>query len=131
MNDQAEARRRKPMTMKNEQVQEQPAIPTLPPATGSASRDEEIETLISGMTVARKAILEDLSRRHKEGDKTVKMNGNSQSEYDDDGPRNYISGAGEIDCPVCKAAKLRYSRASYNGHVHAACMSAKCVRWME
>ena len=100
-------------------------------AHGSASRDEEIKTLITRMTVARKAILEDLSRRHREGDKTVKMNGSSQSEYDDDGPRNYISGAGEIDCPVCKEAKLRYSRASYNGHVHAACMSDKCVRWME
>ena len=73
------------------------------------------------ITIARKAILEDLARRHKEGDKNVKLNG----------PRNYISGAGEIDCPACKAGKLRYSRAAYNGHVHAACSNGECVRWME
>ena len=89
------------------------------------------KALAAGMTAARTAILEDLNRRHKEGDKTVKMNGHSQSEYDDDGPSNYVSGAGEIDCPVCKSAKLRYSRAGYNGHVHAACMNGNCVRWME
>lgn len=40
--------------------------------------------------------------------------------------------AGVIDCPVCKAAKsLAYSRAGYNGHVHAACKTAGCVAWME
>lgn len=82
------------------------------------------------MAIARKAILDDLDRRYKAGDNTVKMNRHSQG-YDDDGPTNYVSGAGEIDCPVCKAAKLRYSRAGYNGHVHAACMNDKCVRWME
>jgi len=36
-NDQAEARRRERMTMENEQDSEQPAIPPLPPATGSAA----------------------------------------------------------------------------------------------
>lgn len=38
---------------------------------------------------------------------------------------------GEIDCPVCKKGKLRYSIARYNGHIHAACTNQECVRWME
>lgn len=38
---------------------------------------------------------------------------------------------GEIDCPVCKTGKLRYSQAGYNGHIHAACSTEDCVRWME
>ena len=80
---------------------------------------------------ARKAILEDLARRLKEVDKTVTINRRSKSPYGDGDVRDYISGAGEIDCPVCKKAKLRYSRAAYNGHVHAACMSRTCVQWME
>lgn len=39
---------------------------------------------------------------------------------------------GVIDCPVCKAVgSLRFSRAGYNGHIHAGCMTTDCVRWME
>lgn len=39
---------------------------------------------------------------------------------------------GEIDCPVCEGKKtLRFSRAGYNGHIHAACTTEDCVRWME
>lgn len=38
---------------------------------------------------------------------------------------------GEIDCPVCKNGKLRYSIAGVNGHIHANCTTAECVRWME
>lgn len=38
---------------------------------------------------------------------------------------------GAIDCPVCKAATaLAYTIAS-NGHVHAACSTKDCVRWMQ
>lgn len=96
-----------------------------------SERDQEIEALFAGINTAREAIISDLSLRHKQGDKTVQMNGRSQSMYDEGDLLNFISGAGEIDCPVCKAAKLRYSRSSYNGHVHAACMNDKCVRWME
>jgi len=43
-------------------------------------------------------------------------------------------GRGIIDCPVCKSGKLRYSKAAYNdynGHIHAACTTKNCVRWME
>ena len=103
----------------------------LPPARGSASRDEEIKKLIEGMAIARKAIIEDLMRRYKAGDKTVKMNGHSQGIDDEGEPSNYVSGAGEIVCPVCESGALRYSRASYNCHVHAACSHEGCVRWME
>jgi len=40
-------------------------------------------------------------------------------------------GSGIIDCPVCGTGKLRYSRAACNGHIHAACSTETCVRWME
>lgn len=42
------------------------------------------------------------------------------------------NGAGVIDCPVCGVAEsLRFSRAGYNGHIHAQCRTADCVSWME
>lgn len=39
--------------------------------------------------------------------------------------------SGEIECPICKAGKLRYSVASLNGHIHAGCTTENCVAWME
>jgi hypothetical protein len=40
--------------------------------------------------------------------------------------------SGVIDCPACGGSKtLHFSRAGYNGHVHAGCETANCVRWME
>lgn len=40
--------------------------------------------------------------------------------------------AGTIDCPACGTVEsLRFSRAGYNGHIHAACKTEGCVRWME
>lgn len=39
---------------------------------------------------------------------------------------------GTIDCPVCGGtASLRFSRAGYNGHIHAGCSTENCVSWME
>ena len=39
---------------------------------------------------------------------------------------------GVIDCPACNGAKtLQFSRAGYNGHIHARCTSKDCVSWME
>lgn len=38
---------------------------------------------------------------------------------------------GVIDCPICKGGKLRYMRSGLNGHIHAACTTDSCVRWME
>ncbi len=46
--------------------------------------------------------------------------------------RGTPSNSGTIDCPACNGVKtLRFSRAGYNGHVHAACTTEGCVRWME
>lgn len=44
-----------------------------------------------------------------------------------------VGGAsGAIDCPVCKIPKaLKFSRAGYNGHIHAQCATKGCVCWME
>jgi len=35
-----------------------------------------------------------------------------------------------IECPVCKG-RLHLSQSAYNGHVHGACETDGCVRWME
>lgn len=40
-------------------------------------------------------------------------------------------GYGELLCPVCKTGILKYSVASYNGHIHGSCSTDGCVRWME
>lgn len=40
--------------------------------------------------------------------------------------------SGRIGCPVCgKADALAFSRAGYNGHIHAQCSTSGCVGWME
>lgn len=42
------------------------------------------------------------------------------------------SASGAINCPVCGGDKsLRFRRAGLNGHIHAACTTEGCVRWME
>lgn len=45
--------------------------------------------------------------------------------------RGNPSVGGKIKCPCCESGTLAYSRAGYNGHIHAACDNAECVRWME
>lgn len=83
--------------------------------------------------IARDAVLEDLKRRFFENDKMVKAIDPKSAHhwFEPMKQKNCFSGAGEMQCPVCKAGKLRYSRAGYNGHVHAACSTETCVRWME
>lgn len=45
---------------------------------------------------------------------------------------NRKGGQGRIDCPVCGAKdSLAFSRAAYNGHIHARCSTAGCTNWME
>jgi hypothetical protein len=40
--------------------------------------------------------------------------------------------SGVIDCPACGGKQtLRFTRAGYNGHIHAGCTTTDCVRWME
>lgn len=40
-------------------------------------------------------------------------------------------GVGEIPCPGCENGTLRYSVASYNGHMHGRCSTPGCASWME
>jgi len=92
----------------------------------------EIKRLVENVSTARRVILEDLKARYKAGDKTVKANTQWSSEYDNvDESGNFFTGAGKLACPVCKTGELRYTRSSYNGHVHAACTTKGCVSWME
>lgn len=93
--------------------------------------DEEVQGHVVKYTIARAAILKDLDERHKSGDKSVSFSKHSQGIQDGGEPSNFLSGAGSIDCPACKTGKLSYRRSSYNGHVHAACSTSGCVRWME
>lgn len=73
---------------------------------------------IPNILKARTEIIADLTKRFAEGETNVAKE------------HGVIHGAGSIDCPVCEKGTLRYSRAS-NGHVHALCTNADCVRWME
>ncbi len=93
--------------------------------------NEEFKERFARIEIARKAILEDLKLRAKSGDVNVKPL-DPECEHRWHKPQdNYYSGAGEMDCPVCKTGKLRYARSPYNGHVHARCMTDGCVAWME
>lgn len=40
-------------------------------------------------------------------------------------------GSAKIKCPCCTGGELRYSVASYNGHVHGKCSTPKCMSWMQ
>jgi len=94
----------------------------------------ELQSTTDKIGLARRSILDDLRDRFKAGDPNVKPSATKfRTEYDDEPPEqaNYFSGAGVMPCPVCKTGTLRYSRSSYNGHVHAACTNESCVRWME
>lgn len=39
--------------------------------------------------------------------------------------------AGSIDCPACVKGCVNFSRAGYNGHIHARCSTSGCAAWME
>lgn len=47
------------------------------------------------------------------------------------GLRKGNGGVSEMPCPLECGGTLRYSVASCNGHMHAACTTPTCVRWME
>ena len=83
--------------------------------------------------IARDAILDDLAKRRKNGDKSVLLFDPRTSHhwFDPQKQKNCFSGAGNIDCPVCKQGVLQYSRSGYNGHVHGICTTDGCVAWME
>jgi hypothetical protein len=75
------------------------------------AKGREIEKRMADIGTARKAIVAHLGGPWKRGTPGA---------------------SGAIDCPVCKGEKsLRFSRAGYNGHIHAHCSTAECVSWME
>jgi hypothetical protein len=80
---------------------------------------------------ARRAILAELKRRALAKDATVVPLNPDYADRWHKPQDNYYAGAGVMDCPVCGAGKLRYSRRGYNGHVHGRCSTEGCVAWME
>ena len=83
----------------------------------SPRTEEEIDAMIAefdrsfaGMAKARKAVVEAIGSPWKKGSPHVH---------------------GNVLCPVCGAGRLVYSRAGYNGHIHAQCSTKDCVAWME
>ncbi len=97
-----------------------------------AKQEAEIARHINGFAVSRKAIVADLNRRHKSGDSAVTAKACHDDDFSETGCRSaYVAGRGEIKCPVCERGTLRYSRAACNGHIHAACSTEGCMRWME
>lgn len=76
-----------------------------------AKEEAEFAALLERTKTARAAIVTHLGGPWKKGAK---------------------SAGGEINCPICgKENALRFSRAGYNGHIHAACKTDGCVAWME
>ena len=76
-----------------------------------AEEDREMRLRCENMGKARKAIVDHLGGPWKRG---------------------AMSARGVIDCPVCGREKsLHFSRAGYNGHVHARCTTTGCMNWME
>lgn len=87
------------------------SLAEFPTAEELAAEEEEFRKRFEAIGKARKAIVDSLGGPWKRG-----MAGSQ----------------GDIDCPVCGGQKsLRFSRAGYNGHIHAGCTTQNCVRWME
>ncbi len=87
------------------------SLAQFPTAEELAAEDAEIEQRCQEIGKARQAIVAHLGGPWKKG----------------------TPGAiGRIDCPVCDGKQsLRFSRAGYNGHIHAHCSTEGCVSWME
>lgn len=45
--------------------------------------------------------------------------------------RGMPGASGTIDCPCGCGGKVAFSRAGYNGHIHARCSTPGCAAWME
>lgn len=81
-----------------------------PTAEELAAEDKEIEERCANMGKARKAIVDHLGGPWKKGT---------------------AGASGNIPCPVCEGGTLHFSRAGYNGHIHARCSTKGCMNWME
>lgn len=96
-------------------------------------KEHELNERVAQMDLARQGILDDLKRRYKAGDKSVKPNEHWSTPYgeEDRTTTNHFSGAGKLPCPICETGTLSYSRSGSNGHVWARCSTKNCVSWME
>ena len=92
---------------------------------------ESMDGAIDRINVAREAILQELRRRWKEGPIPVGVTAPRDISRFHKPQSNYFCGAGVMQCPICRTGKLKYSRSTYNGHVHARCSTDGCVAWME
>lgn len=98
----------------------------LPTEEEIKSHHAKTHNSIAQMFKARAAIVKELDRRNEDIDVSVQFVERSQS----GDAKNFVAGAGKMQCPIC-GGELAYSRAAYNGHIHASCSSDGCVRWME
>lgn len=81
-----------------------------------AEQDRKIEENFQRTNIARKAVV---ARAFELGF------------IRDSGGRRGKSVRGSLPCPICNLGTLSFSRAACNGHVHAACSTPSCVRWLE
>ena len=93
----------------------------------------DLPEFIKRINIARAAIVTELKHRALSGDPEVRAADRRDLSHwfrpqDQD---NCYSGSGIMVCPICKTGMLKYSRAKYNGHVHAQCLTPGCVSWME
>ena len=83
----------------------------LPTVEQLAERDAEVAKRMDDLGAARQAIVKCLGGPWKKGTPGA---------------------SGATDCPVCGTKNaLGFSRAGYNGHIHANCVTPGCVSWME
>lgn len=64
-------------------------------------------------------------------DRTDKAMRTAKADAESRGLRRGNGGTGSVKCPACESGELSYSVSGYNGHMHAACSTDNCVRWME
>ena len=81
-----------------------------PTPAQEAEYEAELTKRITGTFTARQAIVDHLGGPWTKGTRAA---------------------AGVIPCPVCGSGELKFSRAGYNGHIHAACSTEGCVSWMQ
>ncbi len=76
-----------------------------------AQAEADDAKMFEDMTKARSAIVQSCGGKWKRGDPGRQ---------------------GKVNCPVCQGVdSLQYTRAGYNGHIHARCKTDGCVSWME
>jgi hypothetical protein len=108
-------------------------LPCLSPDTFQKRRME------LGYTLAECSRLQRVTREEAEkeaqhvigrGDRTMKAMDAAYQDAKAKGFRKGSGGTGLIPCPIC-GGNLRYSVASYNGHMHGKCEADGCVAWMQ